>query len=263
MTLPAFDDDVWELYDGSDRLQPGPRPRRRAARDAGQAAAAVAHRGDQVQRAADGRPHVRAARAADGRPPDPHPRQLTAVLPRAWAGCRRTASSASRTSRSRSPPRSRCPDGGANGVIIAQGGRFGGWASTPRTAGRSSSTTCSASRSSPPRPTEPIPAGHAPGAHGVRLRRWRAGQGWRRHPVLRRRPRSAPAGSRPPSRWSSPPTRPRTSATSRARPSPPTTRPATSRFTGRIHWVQIDLGDDDHDHFIDPDERLRIAMARQ
>jgi arylsulfatase len=38
---------------------------------------------------------------------------------------------------------------------------------------------------------------------------------------------------------------------------------ATSRFTGKIHWVQIDLGDDDHDHLVDPDERLRIAMARQ
>jgi arylsulfatase len=38
---------------------------------------------------------------------------------------------------------------------------------------------------------------------------------------------------------------------------------ATSTFTGRIIWVQIDLGDDDHDHFIDPDERLRIAMSRQ
>ena len=37
----------------------------------------------------------------------------------------------------------------------------------------------------------------------------------------------------------------------------------TSHFTGKIHWVQIDLGDDDHDHFIDPEERLRIAMARQ
>ena len=39
--------------------------------------------------------------------------------------------------------------------------------------------------------------------------------------------------------------------------------PQTSRFTGKINWVQIDVGDDDHDHFIDPDERLRIAMARQ
>lgn len=38
---------------------------------------------------------------------------------------------------------------------------------------------------------------------------------------------------------------------------------ADSKFTGKIHWVQIDLGDDDNDHFIDPDERFRIAMAQQ
>jgi len=38
---------------------------------------------------------------------------------------------------------------------------------------------------------------------------------------------------------------------------------ATSRFTGKINWVQIDVGDDDHDHFIDPEERLRIAMSVQ
>jgi hypothetical protein len=37
----------------------------------------------------------------------------------------------------------------------------------------------------------------------------------------------------------------------------------SSRFTGKINWVQIDLGKDDYDHFIDPEERLRIAMARQ
>ena len=36
-----------------------------------------------------------------------------------------------------------------------------------------------------------------------------------------------------------------------------------SRFTGKISWVQIDLGTDDNDHFITPDERLRVAMARQ
>jgi hypothetical protein len=36
----------------------------------------------------------------------------------------------------------------------------------------------------------------------------------------------------------------------------------SSRFTGKINWVQIDLGNDDHDHYIDPDERLRIAIAR-
>jgi arylsulfatase A-like enzyme len=39
----------------------------------------------------------------------------------------------------------------------------------------------------------------------------------------------------------------------------------TSRFNGKIHWVQIDLDKDaqDADHYISPEERLRIAMARQ
>ena len=37
----------------------------------------------------------------------------------------------------------------------------------------------------------------------------------------------------------------------------------TSRFTGKIPWVQLDVGIDDHDHYIDPEERFRIAMARQ
>jgi arylsulfatase len=39
----------------------------------------------------------------------------------------------------------------------------------------------------------------------------------------------------------------------------------SSRFTGTINWVQIDLGEDaeDADHLISPEERLRIAMARQ
>jgi arylsulfatase len=41
--------------------------------------------------------------------------------------------------------------------------------------------------------------------------------------------------------------------------------PRESVFTGRVRWVQIDLGDDatDADHLITPEERLSIAMARQ
>jgi arylsulfatase len=38
---------------------------------------------------------------------------------------------------------------------------------------------------------------------------------------------------------------------------------STSRFSGKIGWVQLDLGTDDHDHFIDPEERMRVTMARQ
>ncbi len=36
-----------------------------------------------------------------------------------------------------------------------------------------------------------------------------------------------------------------------------------SRFRGKINWVQINVGADDNDHLIDPDERVRVAMARQ
>jgi arylsulfatase len=39
----------------------------------------------------------------------------------------------------------------------------------------------------------------------------------------------------------------------------------SSRFNGKINWVQIDLGKDaeDANHFIDHEERLRVMMARQ
>jgi hypothetical protein len=37
----------------------------------------------------------------------------------------------------------------------------------------------------------------------------------------------------------------------------------TSVFSGRIHWVQLDAGPEEPDHFIDSNEHLRIALARQ
>jgi arylsulfatase A-like enzyme len=36
-----------------------------------------------------------------------------------------------------------------------------------------------------------------------------------------------------------------------------------SRFTGDIDWVQIDLGDDSHDHLITVEDRMNVAVARQ
>jgi arylsulfatase len=37
----------------------------------------------------------------------------------------------------------------------------------------------------------------------------------------------------------------------------------TSKFNGVINWIQLDQGADDHDHLITPEERLAVAMARQ
>jgi len=39
--------------------------------------------------------------------------------------------------------------------------------------------------------------------------------------------------------------------------------PTGNEFNGTINWVQIDLEKDDQDHLITPDERFRLAMARQ
>jgi arylsulfatase len=41
--------------------------------------------------------------------------------------------------------------------------------------------------------------------------------------------------------------------------------PEESVFTGIVNWVQIDVDEaaGDADHLISPEERLRVAMARQ
>ena len=39
--------------------------------------------------------------------------------------------------------------------------------------------------------------------------------------------------------------------------------PTGNEFSGEVNWVQIDLEKDDHDHLISPEERFRVAMARQ
>ena len=41
--------------------------------------------------------------------------------------------------------------------------------------------------------------------------------------------------------------------------------PVPNDFTGEVNWVEIDVDDAaaDADHLLDPDELLRVAMARQ
>jgi hypothetical protein len=46
-------------------------------------------------------------------------------------------------------------------------------------------------------------------------------------------------------------------------PVTPDYKAAGNAFTGTINWVRIDLGTDAHDHLISPEERLKIAVARQ
>lgn len=39
--------------------------------------------------------------------------------------------------------------------------------------------------------------------------------------------------------------------------------PTGNAFSGKVHWVRIDLEGDDQNHLITPEQRLGVAMARQ
>jgi arylsulfatase A-like enzyme len=38
---------------------------------------------------------------------------------------------------------------------------------------------------------------------------------------------------------------------------------ASSRFTGKVNWVKLEIGDDNHDHLISPEELMRVATTIQ
>ena len=46
-------------------------------------------------------------------------------------------------------------------------------------------------------------------------------------------------------------------------PASPDYGPTGNAFTGKIAWVQLDIGEDDHNHLITAEDRFKIAMARQ
>ena len=148
-----------------DRLDAGARPRRGAARQARRAAAAVADRGDQVQRAAARRPRGRAGQPGARRPADADPRQLAGALPRHGPPLREQRRRTSRTGRSPSPPTLDVPAAAPNGVIIAQGGRFGGWTLYIRDGQAKFVYNVLGIQEFPIAATEPIPAG----SHQVRV----------------------------------------------------------------------------------------------
>jgi hypothetical protein len=38
---------------------------------------------------------------------------------------------------------------------------------------------------------------------------------------------------------------------------------ASSRFTGVVNWVELEIGDDKRDRLITPEERMRVATSIQ
>jgi arylsulfatase A-like enzyme len=154
------------------------------------------------------------------------------------------------------------PESGADGVIIAQGGRFGGWAFYVKEGKAKFVYNVLGIQEFVTEADAPIPSGQ----HQVRLEFAYDGGGLAKGGNVTLYYDGAAAGTgrveaTQPMVFSADET------TDIGYESGTTVTPDyttdSSRFTGKINWVQIDLGDDNHDHLIDPDERFRIAMARQ
>ena len=79
------------------------------------------------------------------------------------------------------------PDGGAEGVIVAQGGEFAGWSLYVKDGKPKYCYNLFGLQRFYVEGDRELPRGHAPGADGVRLRRRRPRQGWHRLPLRRRR----------------------------------------------------------------------------
>jgi len=153
-------------------------------------------------------------------------------------------------------------DDETSGVIIAQGGRFGGWALYAKGGKAKFVYNVLGIHQFPVEAERPIPAGN----HQIRMEFAYDGGGLAKGGDVTLYYDGEPVGSgrvgaTQPMIFSADETTDIGYESGTTVTSDYTAR--TSRFTGKIAWVQLDLGTDDNDHYIDPEERLRIAMARQ
>jgi arylsulfatase A-like enzyme len=259
--LPAFDDDVWELYDGrSDYSQ------------ADDLAAKMPEQLAKLQRLwlleavrynvlpLDDRTAERFDPATAGRPALIQGRSQVF-----YPGMGRLSENSVVSIKNKSftvTAELEVPESGAHGVIIAQGGRFGGWAVYAKDGHAKFVYNVLGIQEFAVEAGSPIPAGR----HEVTMHFGYDGGGPAKGGTVTLSYDGVPVGSgrvgaTQPMIFSADET------TDIGYESGTTVSPdyetATSRFTGKIHWVRIDLGDDDHGHAIGPEERLRVAVARQ
>lgn len=154
------------------------------------------------------------------------------------------------------------PDDPANGVIIAQGGAFGGWALYAVDGKLKYTYNFFGVQLFPTESDSPLP----PGTHQVRMEFAYAGGGLAKGGRVTLYLDGKPIGegnvaATQPLVFSADETCDVGQETG-STVSPDYTA-ETSRFNGLIKWIQLDAGADDHDHLISPEERLKLAMARQ
>jgi len=153
-------------------------------------------------------------------------------------------------------------DGPLSGVILAQGGAFGGWSLYAREGRTKFAYNLCALETVEIEADRPVPAGE----HQVRMEfdydggglgkggtvslfydGDRVGQGRLEHtvPLIFSADETADVGL------------------DSGTPVVPDYEQTNGRFNGDIHWIQVDTAPNDADHYIRPEERIRIALARQ
>ena len=259
--LPAFDDDLWELYDGNS--------------DYSQAHNLAAEHPEMLAKLQrlwlieatkynvlpmDDRTSERLEPTMAGRPT-----LIRGNSQLFFAGMGRLSENSVVSIKNRSfsvTAELDVPEDGADGVIIAQGGRFGGWAVYAKQGRAKFVYNVLGIQEFSTEAEAPIPTG----THQVRMEFAYDGGGLAKGGDVTLYYDGTAVGTgrveaTEPMIFSADET------TDIGQETGTTVTPDytahTSRFTGKINWVQLDVGDDDHDHYIDPDERLRVAMARQ
>ena len=156
------------------------------------------------------------------------------------------------------------PEGGANGVILSQGGAFGGFALYANEGKPAYCYNLFGLRQFKVYGEEPIPSG----AHQVRMEFTYDGGGLGKGGGVTLFVDGEEVGEgrvegTVPMLFSADETTDVGGDT--ATPVSDDYGPRDSHFTGEVQWVQIDIDEAaaDADHLISPDERFRIAMARQ
>jgi len=156
------------------------------------------------------------------------------------------------------------PEKGAEGVIIAQGGRFGGWSLYSKAGKAKFCYNVLGIKSFEIEATKPIP----PGKTQVRMEFAYDGSGMGKGGTVTLYCDGKEVGEGRVEQtqafiFSADETTDigRETGTSVSRDY----TAHTSKFNGKINWVQIDLGKDaaDADHYVDDEERIRVIMARQ
>ncbi|HET6752337.1 MAG TPA: arylsulfatase [Jiangellaceae bacterium] len=154
------------------------------------------------------------------------------------------------------------PDDGGEGVIVAQGGKVGGWALYVHDGNLKYCVNFFGIEQFFAESTEPLP----PGDHQVRMESSYDGDGLAKGADITLYVDGQSVGTGRAER-----TIPMAFSADEGleigqdlgSPSSPDYGARGNEFNGTIAWVQLDAGTDDQDHLITPEERFNLAMAKQ